>query len=74
MTTPDDGGAALPTVTHTSTKEFLGYTLTMHVLSNGQRVFELNDELRRMLADMGMLADGPDAMLTARKAAPGATP
>lgn len=43
----------LPTIAHTSTMDLVGYKLTAHVLSNGERVYEVNDELKRMLADLG---------------------
>jgi predicted NAD/FAD-binding protein len=31
-----------------------GYLLTVHVLDNGQRVYEDTPELRRLLSDLGV--------------------
>lgn len=52
-------GERLPTVTHTGEFNVLGYRLTVHTLSDGQRVYEDTPELQRLLADMGSLSAPP---------------
>ncbi len=44
----------LPRVTHSATVDVAGYLLTVHVLDNGQRVYEDTPELRRLLSDLGV--------------------
>lgn len=51
----------LPVATWSGTQELFGFRLTVHVLSTGERVYEDNDELRKMLAwltDNGSALDG----------------
>lgn len=55
----------IPTVVHTGTMDLCGFTLTVHNLSNGERVFEDNAELRRLLA---WLTDGTMSLAEIEKA------
>lgn len=52
LTPEPETQADLPTVTHSADINLCGYKLRVHVLSNGERVYELNDELKRMLQDL----------------------
>ncbi len=50
----------LPRVTHSATVDVAGYLLTVHVLDNGQRVYEDTPELRRLLADLRVPPQGEE--------------
>lgn len=65
-----EDGDDLPTVTHSSEMVLCGFTLTAHVLSNGQRVFEDNGQFRDLLEWLG--TDNPRVVetLAARKETP----
>jgi len=56
--------ADLPSVTHSSTLDVLGFKLTVHVLTDGQRVFEDTDELRAMFAWLYGASDRDVARVT----------
>lgn len=55
----DDGGPAseLPRSIRSETVEFLGYSITMHVLDDGSRIFEDTPGLRSMMEDLGASLD-----------------
>ena len=51
---------ALPQAIHSGVVDIAGYKLTVVQLDTGLRVYEDNAEFRRLLRDLGMLADEPE--------------
>ena len=49
-----------PTVLSSSTMEIMGFTLTTHVLSNMERVIEINEEFERLMDHMGFEVEHGD--------------